>query len=357
MSKARVFTIVMAGGSGTRFWPLSRADRPKQLLPLAGTDEVLLAATVRRATRSCAAEDVLVVTSERLAAATRAALPALPPGNVLEEPVGRNTAPCIAWAASRVARVDPDAVCVVLPADHHIGNEDEYAATLERAIEAAEGGEIVTVGIRPSRPETGYGYIEMGEALADGVHRARRFVEKPNRQRAEQFLAAGTYLWNSGMFFFRAKAILDAVRTHLPALGAAVDQLLAADTADEPELARALYPTLPDVSIDHGVMEKVRDVAVVPAEFGWSDLGGFATAWELASCDAARNSAPEGAVLVDASGCFVRAPRGKVVALVGVKDLVVIDTEDALLVVPREQAQDVKKVVAELKRRGDEEHL
>lgn len=357
MPHARAFTIVMAGGSGTRFWPLSRADRPKQLLPLAGGDETLLAATVRRATRVSAPGDVLVVTSERLAEATRAAVPTLPASNVMAEPVGRNTAPCIGWAASRIARVDPDAVCAVLPADHHIGDEDAYVEALERALDAAAHGDIVTVGIRPSRPETGYGYIEMGEPVADGVHRARRFVEKPNRQRAEQFLAAGTFLWNSGMFFFRARTILDAIRAHLPGLGATLDRLLAASPEDETRIVHEDYPSLPDVSIDHGVMEKVKDVAVLPAEFGWSDLGSFATAWELAPRDAAENTLPPDAVAIGAAGCYVRAPTGKRVALVGVHDLVVIDTEDALLVVPRERAQDVKKVVAALKQKHDDEHL
>jgi mannose-1-phosphate guanylyltransferase len=354
---ARAFTIVMAGGSGTRFWPLSRADRPKQLLPLAGGEESLLASTVRRATRVTAPEDVLVVTSERLAAATRAALPSLPAQNILAEPVGRNTAPCIGWASSRVARIDPDAVCAVLPADHHIADEDGYAEVLARALDAAAQGDIVTVGIRPSRPETGYGYVEMGEAIGEGVHRARRFVEKPNRQRAEQFLAAGTFLWNSGMFFFRAGTMLDAIRTHLPGLGQTLDRLLAAAPEDEAEMVREVYPGLPDVSIDHGVMEKVSDVAVVPADFGWSDLGSFASAWELAARDSDDNSLPLSALTIDASGCFVRAPAGKVVALVGVTDLVVVDTEDAILVLPRDRAQDVKKVVAALQRRGDEELL
>lgn len=352
----RAFTIVMAGGSGTRFWPLSRADRPKQLLPLAGGDEPLLAATVRRATRVSAPEDVLVVTSERLANATRDALPSVPRENVLAEPVGRNTAPCIGWAASRIARIDPDAVCAVLPADHHIAQEDAYAEVLRRAIDAASEGDIVTVGLRPSRAETGYGYIEMGEPLDEGVYRARRFVEKPNRQRAEQFLAAGTFLWNSGMFFFRARTILDAIRAHLPGLGATLDRLMAASLDDEGAVVRDVYPTLPDVSIDHGVMEKVKDVAVVPADFGWSDLGSFATAWELAPRDAHDNSLSPNAVAIDASGCFVRAPEGKIVALVGVSELVVVDTEDALLIVPRDRAQDVKKVVAALKERGDGEH-
>lgn len=351
----RAFTIIMAGGSGTRFWPLSRIDRPKQLLALGGSDESLLQATVRRVTEVVDPADILVVTSERLASKTRAQLSEVPARNVLAEPVGRNTAPCVGWATARVARVDPDAVCAVLPADHHVGDESAYADVLRRALTAADRGGIVTVGIRPSRPETGYGYIEMGEPLVEGVHRARRFVEKPNRQRAEQFLAAGTFLWNSGMFFFRASEMLDAIRHHLPGLGEALDRFLATDEAGEAALVQALYPTLPDVSIDHGVMEKVSDVVVVPADFGWSDLGSFASAWELADKDSQGNALPEGAICLDSTGCFVRAPDGKRVALVGVEDLIVVDTNDALLVLPRERAQDVKRVVAELEQRGEKE--
>ncbi|MCA9605104.1 MAG: mannose-1-phosphate guanylyltransferase [Myxococcales bacterium] len=349
----RAFAIVMAGGSGTRFWPLSRAARPKQLLPLGGGDESLLAATVRRAAQVVAREDILVVTSETLAAAVRAELPDLPAENVLAEPVGRNTAPCIGWAATRVARIDPDAVCVVLPSDHHIGDEPAYAETLRRAIAAAAKGDIVTVGVRPTRPETGYGYIEVGDAIADGVHRVRRFVEKPNRQRAEQLLASGQVLWNSGMFFFAAARMLEAIEEHLPGLGDTLKRYQSASLVEEAALVKDTYAALPSVSIDHGVMEKVADVAVVPGDFGWSDLGSFASAWELGDRDADDNVLG-GALGHDARGCYVRAPAGKLVALVGVRDLVVIDTPDALLVVPRERAQDVKAVVEALRAEGDD---
>jgi mannose-1-phosphate guanylyltransferase len=351
----RAFTIVMAGGSGTRFWPLSRKDRPKQLLALAGTDESLLAATVRRAERISAKEDMLVVTSERLAALTRNELASLPAQNILAEPLARNTAPCIGWACARIARTDPDALCAVLPADHHVRDEDAFARALTRALEAAAEGDIVTIGIHPDRPETGYGYIEMGETMSQGVYRARRFVEKPNRQRAVQFLAAGTFLWNSGMFFFRASAMLDAIRSHLPGLGAAVDRILKAE--DEAQAVREAYPSMPEVSIDHGVMEKVSEVAVVPADFGWSDLGSFHAAHELSALDENENSLPAGAIALESRGCYVRAPAGKIVALVGVSDLVVVDTEDAILILPRDRAQEVKQVVEILKKRGDEDHL
>lgn len=348
------FAIIMAGGSGTRFWPLSRRDRPKQLLPLGSGDEELLAATVRRAAELIATERIFIVTNELLAGPIADMLPEVPRQNILAEPVGRNTAPCVAWAAAHVRRIQPEGVIAVLPADHHIGDEPGFVEVLSRAIDAATHGDMVTIGVQPTRPETGYGYIELGEKIGEGVHRARRFVEKPNRQRAEQFLAAGTFLWNSGMFFFRADVILDAVHAHLPGLGEAIDAFdEAARAGDELAVVGERYSDLPAVSIDHGVMEKAERVSVVPGSFGWSDLGSWTTAWELADRDAKDNAAPSDAVLVDAEGCYVRAPAGKVVALVGVNDLVVVDTEDALLVVPRDRAQDVRAVVDELERRGD----
>ena len=218
------YAVIMAGGSGTRFWPASRRLRPKQLLALVPGDErSLLRATVDRIAPLVSAERTLVVTSQALADMTAQALDDLPRDNILAEPTGRNTAPCIGWAAAKVRRTDPDGVLLVLPADHHIRDEDEFRRVLERGVDIARGGAIVTVGIQPTRPETGYGYLELGDANAPGVHDARRFVEKPNRQRAEQFFAAGNYLWNSGMFMFRADTILSEIRTHLPGLADALD--------------------------------------------------------------------------------------------------------------------------------------
>jgi mannose-1-phosphate guanylyltransferase len=360
MSEIGVFpnawAVIMAGGSGTRFWPASRRQRPKQLLPLApGDDRSLLRATLERIAPLVPVERVLVVTSAALAEATAAELPELPRENLLAEPSGRNTAPCVGWAASHVRRRDPSGVLVVLPADHHIGMPDAYLAVLRRGLDAASHGAVVTVGIEPTRPETGYGYLEVGEAVGEQIHRARRFVEKPNRQRAEQFLAAGNFLWNSGVFFFRADTILDAIAAHLPGLG---QQLRAYDVAaasgNEAALVAKTYDTLPSISIDHGVMEKVDEVLVVPGSFGWNDLGSWTTSWELAEHDAHGNALPNDAVVVDARGNFASVAPGKVVALVGVHDLVVVDTEDALLILPRSRAQDVRAVVDALKARKDE---
>ena len=315
----------------------------------------MLTATVRRAAEVVGPDRIWVVTGTTLVEATRAAVPELPEGRILAEPVGRNTAPCVGWAAAEIARADPDAVLAVLPSDHCIGQENAYRAVLERAIDAATKHHMVTVGVTPNRAETGYGYIEVGEAVGEGVHRARRFVEKPNRRRAEQFLAAGGFLWNSGMFFFRAETILTAMETHLPNLGSVLRRFVEApDPTNGRAALLAEYPELPAVSIDHGVMEKVDGVAVVPGDFGWSDLGSWMSAWELASKDEASNALPEGSVTIDARGCFGRLPNGKLLALVGVEDLVVVDTEDALLVVNKENAQSVRDVVKILEQIGDE---
>ncbi len=355
---ADTYGVIMAGGSGTRFWPLSRASRPKQLLPLSGGEGSLLRQTRERIASLIAPERTLVVTSELLVAQTRSELPELPPENVLAEPVGRNTAPCIGWAASVVARRAPDAVLAVLPADHHIADQAAFRRVLERAIETARGGEMVTVGVKPTRPETGYGYVELGEELAPSVHRARRFVEKPDELRARQFLAAGRFLWNSGMFFFRADSLLAAVRQHLPGLGDALGKYdEAAARGQEQELVHSTYASLPDVSIDHGIMEKAGRVAVVPGDFGWSDVGSWTSAWELAGHDPDDNALFGQVVALDTHRSYVRAPAGKVVAVIGLDDVVVVDTEDALLVMPRSRSQDVRAVVNELKRKKQGEHL
>jgi len=347
-----VFAVIMAGGSGTRFWPLSRAAWPKQFLALASNHESLLQQTVRRLAGIVPDDHILVVTSSAHAQATREQLPMLPPGNVLGEPAARNTAPCIAWAAAHVSARSPRAVMAVLPADPHIGDEPAYRDILLRSIAAAQQGGLVTIGVTPTRPETGYGYIEVGETLSPGVERVQRFVEKPDLYRAQRFMSDGSFLWNSGMFFFRADAMLQELATQLPDLAAFADgsrRLLATGQQDA-EYARERYAELTSVSIDHGVMEKAADVRVVRGAFGWYDIGSWTTAYELASKDEQRNAVHGAATsLVDSEGCYVRGSGSKVIALIGVRDLVVVDTDDALLIMPRERAQDVRRVVEDLK--------
>lgn len=346
-----LYTVILAGGSGTRFWPASRRLRPKQLLSLGPSGQSLIAATVRRIEPLCPPERTLIATGAHLLEPTREALPWLPPESFMGEPVAKNTAPCIAWTTWEALRRDPEAVIMVLPSDHHIGDEPGFRAVLERAVEAARSGPIVTVGITPTRPETGYGYIEAGEERAPGVRRVVRFVEKPDRTRAEEYLAAGRYAWNSGMFFFRADVMERAIREHLPGVASELDALALAPAGEVSSRTAAAFARFPSISIDYAVMEKARDLSVIPASFGWSDLGSWQSAWELGDKDEAGNVAPPEAVLADARRnlvCDLGGRPGKLVALVGVEDLCVIETDDALLVIARERAQDVRQVVEAL---------
>jgi mannose-1-phosphate guanylyltransferase len=362
---AHVHAAILAGGSGTRFWPASRRHTPKQLLPLAGRpDEPLIAATVRRIEPLVPLDRVWISTGTSLVDATLAALPGVSPSHVIAEPVARNTAPCIGWASATIARSDPEAIVAVLPADHFIGNEAAFRGALGTAIRGAEEGWITTIGIVPTRPETGYGYIEVGAAAGEGIRKVTRFVEKPTRERAEALLAEGNYLWNGGMFFFRANVMKAAIAEHLPALAAGLDRIdEAAARGDEARVLGEVFPTLPSISIDHGVMEKARRIAVVPGDFGWNDVGSWQVTWEMSEKDAAGNSVPAGSVAVDARDNLVRdlttaarkAPKRW--ALLGVSDLVIVETDDAVLIVPRDRAQDVRVVVDALSKRGETDRI
>jgi mannose-1-phosphate guanylyltransferase len=360
---SRVHAVILAGGSGTRFWPASRRRTPKQLLPLAGAaNEPLIAATARRIESIVPPDCMWVATGASLADATSQALPRVPRSHVLAEPAPRNTAPCIGWASATIARVDPEAVVAVLPADHFIGDEPAFRDVLTRALVVAKEGWLTTIGIVPTRPETGYGYIEVGVPIADGANAAVQFVEKPDFARAQALVAGGRHLWNAGMFFYRVSVMRDAIAKHLPSLAAGLHQIEA--SASRGEEARALaevFPTLPSISIDRGVMEKADRVAVVAGSFGWSDVGSWETTWEMAARDAQGNALPVGTVAIDSTNNLVRdlsaGASRKRWALMGVHDLVVVETDDAVLVVPRARAQDVRAVVEALEKRGETEKL
>ncbi len=346
----------MAGGAGTRFWPASRERLPKQFLPLGSDpDESLLAATVRRINPLVPNDRVWIATGAHLREPTYVALPDVPKVNVLAEPIARNTAPCIGWATWAIAQTDPDAVIMVLPSDHFITDEPGFRSVIARALVPAAKGFLTTIGIVPTRPDTGYGYIELGEEIGNGDRRVARFVEKPNRQVAESYLAGGKHLWNAGMFFFTARAMKEAIATHLPELRESLDAVFAQGGGDD--VVAKYFPTMPKISIDNGIMEKATNIAVVPGDFGWSDVGSWESAWELAHRDAQGNALPPGAIAIDSERNLVRdmgsAAGKRVFALVGVSDLVVVETDDAVLILPRSRAQDARMVVDQLKARGE----
>jgi mannose-1-phosphate guanylyltransferase/mannose-6-phosphate isomerase len=292
------------------------------------------------------AHRTLVVTAQHLLPGVLEELPEVPTENLLGEPVPRNTAPAVGLAAAWILRGQADGVLAVFPADHHIADEAAFLELVGRACDLAERGKMVCLGIEPTRPETGFGYLEVDPAK-DGSLVVRRFVEKPDQERARAFLAAkGRYLWNSGTFFFRASTILSAIDRHLPQLGGPLRRFIAGEISLE-----ELYAGAPSISIDFGVMERERDLAGLPLSAGWSDVGSWEAIAELATPDARGNASGSEILTIDARGCLVHAP-GKLVALLGVENLVIVDTPDAILVCERERLQEVRAIVATLPSRG-----
>jgi mannose-1-phosphate guanylyltransferase len=353
------YPVILAGGRGTRFWPLSRKKRAKQLLALDGK-QTMIQQAFNRLLPLAPARRFWVITNEDSRREILKQLPKLPRAQVLAEPVGRNTAPAIGLAAFLLLRENPDAVLGLFPSDHVIGDEKRFRETLQRGIEiAAAGPNIVVLGIRPNRAETGYGYVEAGEAFDSDALRVRRFTEKPDAQKAAQFVAAGNYFWNSGMFLWSAKTLSDALREHLPKTAALLEEIaLAFGTSKFAAKFRKLYPKAENISVDYAVLEPrsakgehAGNIFCLPADFGWNDLGSWTALHEHHT---AKSSPPEGNLiagsgmfLLNASGNYVHAP-GKFVAAVGVSNLVVVETDDALLITTRECAQDVGKVVKHL---------
>lgn len=346
MAPTPVFVALLAGGRGTRFWPLSRHRLPKQLLDVTG-EGPMLRLTRDRVAALCPPRNVLVVTTEDLAGAS-ARLLRLPARNVIGEPAGRNTGPAVGLAALIAATRDPDAVVLALPADHHVSREAQLRTLLRRGIRAARAHRgIVIFGIVPDRPETGYGYVRGGNELDGfaGCFAVERFVEKPDRATAERYLASGRFLWNSGMFFFRARVMIDAIAAHMPELGRILDAI-----SRDPSRAAELYPQAPAISIDYGVIEKlpVAQLGVVPGDFGWNDVGSWAALPQLAGADSAGNVAVGATVTVDSANNLIYAAEGQLVATAGVRDMVIVAAGGAVLVLPRERAQDVREVVKAL---------
>jgi len=348
--------VIMAGGSGTRFWPASRCERPKQFLTLA-TDTPLLRMTFERLEGLVPPERVWVVTTAATAQASRDILPELPPGNVLAEPVGRNTAACAGFSAHAALSRDPEAICIVLPADHVIGQEERFRSAMAAGAHQVEReGGLLTFGVQPTKPETGYGYLELGqEHSRDGewaVHHLQRFVEKPDAEHAQRYLESAQFLWNAGIFAWRAVDLLDEIGRQLPELAEGLSRLAKAIGSSEADAVLAeVYPTLPATSVDFGVMEGAQKCWTVPVDFPWSDIGSWSALAEEIPGDSSGNH-NRGRVHTEDSRGNVLVSTGPVVSVVGVDDLVVVATPDAVLIVPKDEAQRVKDVVEALRKKG-----
>jgi len=350
------YPVILAGGRGTRFWPLSRKKRAKQLLALDG-NQTMIQQTVARLLPLAAPKKFWIITNEDLRLAVAKQLPKLPKSQVLAEPVGRNTAPAIGLAAFLLLRENPDAVIGMFPSDHVIADEKRYRETLERAIEvAAAGPNIVVLGVRPNRAETGYGYIEAGALFQGEALHVRRFTEKPNAERAAEFVAAGNFFWNSGMFLWSARTLADALREHLPKTAPLLEEIASAfGTAKFAATFRRLYPKCENISVDYAVLEprsakgeQESNIFCLPADFGWNDLGSWTALHEHHNAKSTPSEgnliAGAGNFVLNARGNYIHAP-GKFVAAVGVTDLVVVETPDALLITTLQHAQDVGKIV------------
>ena len=346
-----VVPVILSGGSGTRLWPVSRTGRPKQLLSLTA-EETMLQLTAQRTVGRPGFAPPMVVANAAHAAMIEAQLAEVEAGHarVILEPVGRNTAAAIAAAALSLGR---DEAMLIMPSDHVIRDLDAFHAAIARALPLVADGWLVTFGITPDGPETGYGYIKRGEALADGVARVARFVEKPDASIAAGYIAEGGYSWNGGIFLFGAGAYLDALGEHAPAILAAVERAMAAARTEGDRIypAEHDFAAAPAQAVDYAVMEKAERVAVVPVEMGWSDVGSWDALHAISAMDDDGNAHHGEVVAIDTEGCLIRTD-GPLVAAVGVRDLIVIATQDAVLVLPRGSSQEVKRAVAALQREG-----
>jgi len=346
----KITAVIMAGGKGERFWPKSRTSCPKQFLSLTSDGETMIQKTVSRISSVVNTEDVFVVTNSDYAGIVKEQLPDIPEENILSEPYARNTAPCIGLAAEIISRrYDDDTVMLVLPSDHLIRYEEIYIDSLRHAISAAQNGNsLVTIGITPTYPETGYGYINF-ERIDNGLYKVRKFVEKPDINRAKEYLASGKYLWNSGMFVWKVSSIKKAVSEFLPDMYAGLEEIgNAYGTADFANVLESRYRDFESVSIDFGVMEKADDIYTVSGSFGWDDVGSWLAMERINRTNEYGNYISGDVITINTSGSIILGGR-KLIAAVGVENLVVVDTDDATLICDKNSTQDVKKVIENLK--------
>ena len=350
MVKNSTYCVIMAGGVGTRFWPKSRKSNPKQFLDILGTGKSFIRATYERFLPLVPSENFLVVTNQSYKDLVLEHIPELKEDQVLCEPIGRNTAPCIAYAAYRLKKSDPDAQMIVTPADHLVLNETEFHSTISECLEfVANSDALMTVGIKPTRPETGYGYIQ--KSNSDLISRVKCFTEKPNLELAQTFVECGEFFWNSGIFIWKVKSIVDAFEKFLPEHHALFSSIIdSLGTSQESEAIAQVFSECKSISIDYGVMEKAENVYVRCSDFGWSDVGTWGSVYQLTRKDAYANArSHDGCYLYDTRNSIISIPKDKIAVVNGLKDYIIVDTDDVLLICPRSEEQIIKKYIDDVK--------
>lgn len=355
------YVAIMAGGIGSRFWPMSRSNHPKQFLDILGTGRTLIQQTFDRYSQVVPPENIFIITSQEYVATVKKQLPTLPVDNILAEPSRKNTAPCIAYIAFKLFQKDPEALMIAAPADNLILDTDAFIQTANKAFEFVDHiNALVTLGIKPSHPNTGYGYIQHDTPeVAPGVHKVKTFTEKPNLELAKTFLASGDFLWNAGIFTWKVKNVIAAFEKFLPEMYEVFQaERENFNTPAETESIERIYPQCTNISIDFGIMEKADNVYVIPAAFSWSDLGTWNSAWDNMEKDYFQNAVAGNTVMItDARNCMVHVPDNKLVLLQGLEDFIIVDTKDVLLICKKDKEQEIKEYVAEIKRNKGEKFL
>ena len=358
MSK-NYYAVIMAGGVGSRFWPISTQEFPKQFHDMLGTGESLLQKTYKRIERLVPSENILIATNERYEDLVVNQLEKVSADQVLLEPAMRNTAPCILYAALKIYSENPDAVMLIAPSDHWIENETEFIKNIETSFSACAANDILmTLGIQPNSPNTGYGYIQF-ETENSEIKKVKNFTEKPNLEKAEQFLKSGDYLWNAGIFVWSAKSIITAFEKSLPDMVALFNQGNSCwNTELEKGFIKENYKKSENISIDFGVMEKANNVHVLPVDFGWNDLGTWGSLYDKLDKDSQKNAViGDNTIFRDASGNMIKTQSGKRVVIQGLQDFIVVEKDDVLLICPKSAEQDIKEITADVKSKFGEDYI
>lgn len=355
------YVVIMAGGIGSRFWPLSKSSHPKQFLDILGTGKSLIQQTFDRFNKLVPTERIFVVTNQKYVGLVKEHLPLLPEGNILGEPSAKNTAPCVAYATYKIQKENPNASCVVAPSDHLILNEQQFLKDITTALKFATSHKaLVSLGLKPTRPDTGYGYIQFLETeTAKGVNKVKTFTEKPDLELAQKFVESGEFLWNAGIFIWSIKSIVESFEKYLPEIVTnfeAVKEDLG--TSNEVDAITQIYPLCNSISIDYGILEKAENVYVIPCDFGWSDLGTWSSLYEVHEKDENGNAInAEVMELYDTKNCMIDVPKGKLIVINGLEDKIIVDTDKVLLICDKSREQEVKQIVTNLKLKLGEKYL